>query len=186
MRPLNEREAANGKPGWRALPTYNAITQLDSKGEPVQGATYSMDNVFDTESNTKDLYSSVCMPVVANVVKGINGTIFAYGQTSSGKTFTMQGAQGADSGVLQLAAETIFAQIQATPDREFKLSASYLEIYNENLRDLLHDHKSGAPPSYAIKHDEAWGTVVANMGRVDVCVLAQVAGGRGPAAARST
>jgi centromeric protein E len=137
VRPLNEREAANGKPGWRALPTYNAITQLDSKGEPVQGATYSMDNVFDTESNTKDLYSSVCMPVVANVVKGINGTIFAYGQTSSGKTFTMQGAQGADSGVLQLAAETIFAQIQATPDREFKLSASYLEIYNENLRDLL-------------------------------------------------
>ena len=118
MRPLNEREAANGKPGWRALPTYNAITQLDSKGEPVQGATYSMDNVFDTESNTKDLYSSVCMPVVANVVKGINGTIFAYGQTSSGKTFTMQGAPGADSGVLQLAAETIFAQIQATPDRD--------------------------------------------------------------------
>ena len=139
MRPLNEREAANSKPGWRALPTYNAITQLDSKGEPVQGATYSMDNVFDTESNTKDLYSSVCMPVVANVVKGINGTIFAYGQTSSGKTFTMQGAQGADSGVLQLAAETIFAQIQATPDREFKLRASYLEIYNENLRDLLAD-----------------------------------------------
>ena len=49
----------------------------------------------------------------------------------------MQGAQGADSGVLQLAAETIFAQIQATPDREFKLSASYLEIYNEEIRDLL-------------------------------------------------
>ena len=51
--------------------------------------------------------------------------------------------------------------------RSWTLTASFCEIYNESLRDLLHTGKE-APPSYAIKHDEAWGTVVANMGRVEV------------------
>lgn len=53
------------------------------------------------------------------------------------------------------------------------LSASFLEIYNESLRDLLHSGKE-AQPSYAIKHDEAWGTVVANMSRVDVASMDQI------------
>jgi centromeric protein E len=73
---------------------------------------------------------------VSSVVNGINGTIFAYGQTSSGKTHTMQG--GGDSiGVLQLAAEEIFSLIEANDSREYILRVAYMEIYNENLRDLL-------------------------------------------------
>jgi hypothetical protein len=54
------------------------------------------------------------------------------------------------------------------------LQASFLEIYNESIRDLLHDHKKEAAPSYAIKHEEAWGTVVANMGRIEVSTMAQI------------
>ena len=69
-------------------------------------------------------------------MNGINGTVFAYGQTSSGKTHTMQGG-GEERGVLQLAAEEIFKLIEASEHTDFSLRACYMEIYNENLRDLL-------------------------------------------------
>jgi kinesin family protein C1 len=54
------------------------------------------------------------------------------------------------------------------------LVASFLEIYNEQLRDLRHDAKAGAQPSYAIRDDEAWGTVVANMSRTEVSSMEQI------------
>lgn len=64
------------------------------------------------------------------------GTIFTYGQTSSGKTFTMQGSYD-DPGIIPLAVTDIFNHIQRSADREFLLRVSYLEIYNEIIRDLL-------------------------------------------------
>ncbi|KAF2925733.1 hypothetical protein DAI22_06g073800 [Oryza sativa Japonica Group] len=69
-------------------------------------------------------------------MKGINGTIFAYGVTSSGKTHTMHGDQ-ISPGVIPLAVKDIFNIIQETPNREFLLRVSYLEIYNEVVNDLL-------------------------------------------------
>ena len=95
-----------------------------------------MDRVFSEDATTQELYSSVCSKVVSSVVNGINGTVFAYGQTSSGKTHTMQGG-GEERGVLQLAAEEIFKLIEASEHTDFSLRACYMEIYNENLRDLL-------------------------------------------------
>jgi len=95
-----------------------------------------VDRVFSEDATTQELYSSVCSKVVSSVVNGINGTVFAYGQTSSGKTHTMQGG-GEERGVLQLAAEEIFKLIEASEHTDFSLRACYMEIYNENLRDLL-------------------------------------------------
>jgi centromeric protein E len=59
-----------------------------------------------------------------------------YGQTSSGKTYTLSGTPN-DPGIIPLAIQDIFEHIQNTPDREFLLRMSYLEIYNENISDLL-------------------------------------------------
>jgi len=95
-----------------------------------------VDRVFSEDATTQELYSSVCSKVVSSVVNGINGTVFAYGQTSSGKTHTMQGG-GEERGVLQLAAEEIFKLIEASEHTDFSIRACYMEIYNENLRDLL-------------------------------------------------
>ncbi|ORY05417.1 kinesin-domain-containing protein [Basidiobolus meristosporus CBS 931.73] len=69
-------------------------------------------------------------------MNGVNGTIFAYGQTSSGKTFTMHGTKE-EPGIIPMAIEDIFRYILETPDREFLLRVSYLEIYNEVIKDLL-------------------------------------------------
>ncbi|XP_019438183.1 PREDICTED: kinesin-like protein KIN-7D, mitochondrial isoform X2 [Lupinus angustifolius] len=69
-------------------------------------------------------------------MEGINGTVFAYGVTSSGKTHTMHGDQNAP-GIIPLAIKDVFSMIQDTPGREFLLRVSYLEIYNEVINDLL-------------------------------------------------
>ncbi|KAI8811695.1 P-loop containing nucleoside triphosphate hydrolase protein [Cladochytrium replicatum] len=70
-------------------------------------------------------------------MEGINGTVFAYGQTASGKTYTMMGVEE-QPGVIPQAVEDVFNYIrEEAGDREFLLRVSYLEIYNETIRDLL-------------------------------------------------
>ncbi|NXF25746.1 KIF17 protein, partial [Rhodinocichla rosea] len=73
------------------------------------------------------------------VVEGYNGTIFACGQTGSGKSFTMQGVADSASqkGTIPRAFEHIFESVQCAENTKFLLRASYLEIYNEDIRDLL-------------------------------------------------
>jgi hypothetical protein len=65
------------------------------------------------------------------------GTIFAYGQTSSGKTHTMKGDGKSEFGIIPFAIADIFAHIENTTSREFLLRCSYMEIYNEVIADLL-------------------------------------------------
>lgn len=69
-------------------------------------------------------------------MEGFNAVVFAYGQTASGKTFTLTGSPS-NPGIIPLAVSDLFAQIRNTPGREFLLRASYLELYNEAILDLL-------------------------------------------------
>ncbi|CAO1632701.1 unnamed protein product [Parajaminaea phylloscopi] len=98
---------------------------------------YTFDSVLPpTSSDLTALYNGHISPVVRGAVQGYNGTVFAYGQTGSGKTFTMSGA-GAEKGIIGRAIDEVFNCVQADSSREFLLRVSYLEIYNESLRDLL-------------------------------------------------
>ncbi|GAA5893152.1 hypothetical protein JCM8208_004359 [Rhodotorula glutinis] len=88
-------------------------------------------------SPTSDLYDARVRPVVRAALAGFNGTVFAYGQTASGKTFTMTGSS-AEPGIIPLAIDELFALIhQQRSRRRFALRVAFLEIYNEMLRDLL-------------------------------------------------
>jgi centromeric protein E len=69
-------------------------------------------------------------------MEGFNSVVFAYGQTASGKTFTLSGTED-EPGIIPRAMKDIFAFIRRTPTREYLLRCSYLEIYNENINDLL-------------------------------------------------
>ncbi|NXH33669.1 KIF17 protein, partial [Myiagra hebetior] len=91
------------------------------------------------EHSTEHIYNEVAYPLVEGVMEGYNGTIFAYGQTGSGKSFTMQGVVDPPSqkGIIPRAFEHIFESIQCAENAKFLLRASYLEIYNEDVRDLL-------------------------------------------------
>jgi hypothetical protein len=83
--------------------------------------------------------------VCENVIQGYNGTIFAYGQTGTGKTFTITGIlkDEAEKGILPRAFENIFQQIKGDSKKQYLVRASYLEIYNEEIQDLLNKKGGG-------------------------------------------
>ena len=103
---------------------------------------FRFDRVYDSQSTTGEIYSDIVQPIVAGVLDGYNGTVFAYGQTSCGKTFTMQGIEFSEShkGITPRCCEHIFNSVKENGnhrDRKYLLQVSYLEIYNEEVRDLL-------------------------------------------------
>ena len=97
----------------------------------VDSRQFTFDRVFGFESDHDDLFDGAPKSIVDSAVEGYNGTIFAYGQTGTGKTFTV-------SGILERAFAHIFRQIdKSSKDIKFLVRASYFEIYNEEIRDLL-------------------------------------------------
>ena len=93
--------------------------------------------MFDADDDNAAVYARTAKSVVDAVLRGVNGTVMAYGQTSSGKTHTMSGTVE-DPGVMTRAVEDIFAAVAAAGEsRAFEIKASYMEIYNEEIRDLL-------------------------------------------------
>lgn len=94
------------------------------------------DNLFSAHENNARVYDSAAKRLVRRVMEGYHGTVFAYGMTGTGKTFSMQGT-ATSPGVIPLAITDIFSFIRETPHREFLLRVSYLEIYNEKIHDLL-------------------------------------------------
>ena len=87
-----------------------------------------------------DVYNRVARPIVSNVLEGYNGTIFAYGQTGTGKTFTMEGDRSVAElkGIIPNSFAHIFGHIaKSGDDKNFLVRVSYLEIYNEEVQDLL-------------------------------------------------
>ncbi|XP_028996968.1 centromere-associated protein E isoform X2 [Betta splendens] len=112
-----------------------SIHQMD---DGTSTKSFVFDRVFTAEETTKQLYQDIAKPLVVSTVQGYNGTIFAYGQTSSGKTFTMMGRDHTP-GVIPLAVEDVFQTIKNCPKKEFLLRVSYMEIYNETVSDLLVD-----------------------------------------------
>ncbi|TFJ85980.1 hypothetical protein NSK_002800 [Nannochloropsis salina CCMP1776] len=159
-RPMSSREKIQGQRAlWRCLPAHDSITLTGPDGNPLPDRSpglsfFTYDKVFSENSSTSDVYHAIGRPIVSSVLQGFNGTIFAYGQTSSGKTYTMVGDEtGGEEGVLHLAARDIFRLISETNDRDFLLRVSFVEIYNENIRDLLDPET----PSLSIREDPRKG-----------------------------
>ena len=115
----------------------NAIT-ITSGGD---GRTFSYDKVFGPSSKQVDLFQSIGGPQVKDVLEGFNGTIFAYGQTGAGKSFTMLGGDVNDEdsrGIIPRCSEAIFAAIDADEKGlEFTIKCSFCELYMERINDLL-------------------------------------------------
>ncbi|KAE9586627.1 putative plus-end-directed kinesin ATPase transcription factor C2H2 family [Lupinus albus] len=131
FRPLSEREYQRGD----EIVWYADGDKL-VRNEYNPATAYGFDKVFGPHTNSEEVYEVAAKPVVKAAMEGINGTVFAYGVTSSGKTHTMHGDQNAP-GIIPLAIKDVFSMIQDTPGREFLLRVSYLEIYNEVINDLL-------------------------------------------------
>nr|CAD2137668.1 unnamed protein product [Meloidogyne enterolobii] len=133
VRPLNEIERKNGS---------SSVVKFQGKDTVmVTGKTYAFDNVFQPNDTQENVYKGAAHHIVQDVLNGYNGTIFAYGQTSSGKTHTMEGVIGESDkqGIIPRIINDIFNHIFNLDDEnlEFHIKVSYFEIYNERIRDLL-------------------------------------------------
>ncbi|MBA0681864.1 hypothetical protein Goari_023637 [Gossypium aridum] len=114
----------------------NQISLHKLHGSPISGVSYTFDHVFDENCSNSDIYELLTKDIIHAAVDGFNGTAFAYGQTSSGKTFTMNGSSN-DPGIIHRAVNDIFQKINMISDREFLIRVSYMEIYNEEINDLF-------------------------------------------------
>lgn len=98
-----------------------------------QKSLYEFDSVFDEQTNNSQIFNTMVSSLLPNLVQGQNLAIFTYGQTSSGKTHTMFGT-GSEKGITELA---IFELFQLLEGKNYEVKISHLEIYNENIHDLL-------------------------------------------------
>ncbi|KAF7299577.1 Kinesin-like protein [Mycena chlorophos] len=125
----------NGSSAW-LVPDSNTIHPSSAATtSPTPSQKFTFDKVH-TSHATSALYASSARPQVHAFMGGYNAVVFAYGQTASGKTYTLSGTPE-EPGIIPRALRDIFAFIRATPEREYLLRCSYLEIYNETIYDLL-------------------------------------------------
>lgn len=113
------------------------VDKPDSTEPPKQ---FTFDHVFDWKAAQVDIYNTCAKGIVENVMQGYNGTIFAYGQTGTGKTHTMAGNDKDPDqiGIMPRSFKDIFESIERdSKETQFLIRASYLEIYQEEIRDLL-------------------------------------------------
>ncbi|XP_062492693.1 centromere-associated protein E isoform X1 [Pezoporus occidentalis] len=155
VRPLIAREnALEDKVSLHWKSENNTISEVNGT------KVFSYDRVFHSSDSTEKLYEGVAVPIIQSAVQGYNGTIFAYGQTASGKTYTMMGNE--DSvGIIPKAVRHVFKVICEIPDREFLLRVSYMEIYNETITDLLCDKRKKKP--LGIREDVSRNTYVEDL-----------------------
>ena len=134
FRPFNQRELDIDPDARRNLKIESAQS-LRCDGKP-----FNFDRCFDNDTEQDEFFDTVARPTLDDLFKGYNGTIFAYGQTGAGKSFSMMGVLDDDKlrGIIPRSMKQIFDVIEQAPlEVNFKVSVSYLEVYREVIRDLL-------------------------------------------------
>lgn len=156
LRPMNERELQrNTLPVVSASTDNREVTVIRNNASQTLRNTFKYDNVFTAFSDQQDVFDATLRPVIDDVLSGYESTVLAYGQTGTGKTYTMEGNLESDKewGVIPRSANDIFKRLSDKSYIESHVSASYLEIYNEELADLLLDESVGAAPKLSVVED---------------------------------
>ncbi|KAF7272363.1 hypothetical protein GWI33_014851 [Rhynchophorus ferrugineus] len=131
-----------------------------AKSDNERSKIFTYDSVYDEKSTQQALYDETIRPLVSSVLEGYNGCVFAYGQTGTGKTYTMEGGEDDDIGVIPRAFDQIWAHISRKTGVEFLVSVRYMEIYMEEIRDLL---KVKSTKSHELREMPGEGVVVTNL-----------------------
>ncbi|PIO76718.1 kinesin motor domain protein [Teladorsagia circumcincta] len=141
-RPLSEVEISQGHQSIVSMYPERGLVELrNPKDLQEPSKDFTFDAIYNESSKQLDLYDETFRDLVDSVLNGFNGTIFAYGQTGTGKTYTMEGRSKPsipeERGVIFNCFEHIFQHIARSRNQKYLVRASYLEIYQEDLRDLL-------------------------------------------------
>ena len=143
--PLNSSE--KNQRSWSVVDTPNSREVVAKENASATSRTkkFTFDRVFGPSTQQNDVYKSVVGPLIKEVLQGYNCTVFAYGQTGTGKTFTMEGNTASnipiekdpDAGIIPRALNALFDGLRVSESTEWSVRVSFLELYNEEIFDLL-------------------------------------------------
>ncbi|TKY86716.1 hypothetical protein EX895_004356 [Sporisorium graminicola] len=140
-------------------PDTNPLTRLYNNNPLARGARrskdvrYAFDRVFDSTASQTDVFQETCKPLLDGILNGYNASVFAYGATGCGKTHTISGTPD-DPGLIFLTMKELYNRIQdARDDSDVQIRLSYLEIYNETIRDLLSSEPTPPGAGLALRED---------------------------------
>jgi len=156
FRPMNELEKTSGN---EQVCVFTSPTSLQFNSTREKNRyRFNFDRIFPPSSTQQDIYSFGVKGIIDSVLDGYNGTVLAYGQTSSGKTYTMQGELASEDtkGIIPRMIKHVFDFIHEQNSSEFMLKVSMIEIYQERIRDLLDVSRVNLP----IREDSIKGIYV--------------------------
>mmetsp|Transcript_20257 Transcript_20257/g.44229 ORF Transcript_20257/g.44229 Transcript_20257/m.44229 type:complete len:701 (+) Transcript_20257:74-2176(+) len=161
-RPLSETEVKDNRQCVVQLVNPTTLKVAAPKGDQ----TFLFEKAYGPGSSQDEVFQTTARPIVDSVLEGYNGTIFAYGQTGSGKTYTMEGSDE-QPGIIPRTFEYLasrMSEVSASSGREYVVYLSFLEIYNEEIRDLLAT-KQQQQAKLEIKESKEKGMYVAGLGQ---------------------
>ena len=160
VRPMNKHEKEQKSTLCVSVDTNNNTVSVSSNKGDMK--TFQFDYVYPMETTQREIYDQVAFPIVDSIFQGYNGTIFAYGQTGCGKTYTMMGILDNPDlkGIIPNAFSHIFGFIKTEGEsKKFLVRCSFVEIYNEEVRDLLVNNNK----KLDIREDPKKGTFVRDL-----------------------
>lgn len=167
VRPFNNSEKEMGSEECVKIDNNSILIKIiNSKNEKKNEFDFNFDKIFGGISSQEEVFNSVALPVINGLINGYNGTILAYGQTSSGKSFTMQGDIKNDNmkGLIPRIAENIYYKLSTLGNIEYKITVSVLEIYQEKIKDLL----SLSNKNLLIRENQNQGVYVEGLEEINV------------------
>lgn len=132
---------------------------------------FIFDKLFDENATQDEVYNNSTKPSIDAVLEGFNSTVFAYGATGCGKTYTITGTPE-NPGIIFLAMKELFSKIENQNDKDITVQVSYLEIYNETIKDLLNIETSSR--KLTLLENENKEIIVSNLTKVDTSTVDDV------------
>ena len=170
VRPLLPKEKVAGEEMCvRIIPATNQLVLGKDRA-------FTFDHILSSKTSQDEVYKSCIDPLVNGIFEGYNATVFAYGQTGSGKTYTI--GDGISSftddeyGIIPRALKTIFDNMQSNSNIEFSVKVSYIEIYKEELQDLLDVDTSSK--ELHVREDDQGNTVIIGAKEVECECLDEI------------
>eukprot|EP01062_Namystynia_karyoxenos_P032477 TRINITY_DN2396_c0_g1_i2.p1 TRINITY_DN2396_c0_g1~~TRINITY_DN2396_c0_g1_i2.p1 ORF type:complete len:1163 (+),score=477.56 TRINITY_DN2396_c0_g1_i2:89-3577(+) len=148
VRPLSQQESHRGERDIVNLniPAGVVVTPREHSEEP---KTWHFNAVYNNSFTQRDIFREEAVPLIDYVFQGYNATIFAYGQSGSGKTYTMSGHHDSDPGILPQTLQYFFEKLKEStklePKKTFTLRLVFVEIYQDKVSDLLDPHTTQVP-----------------------------------------
>ncbi|CAD8097559.1 unnamed protein product [Paramecium sonneborni] len=178
VRPLNQKERSVSEFETIRILDGKMIVLMDPESEReddllrknrLKETNFAFDFVFDQWTPQQKIYENTTEFLLEGVLEGFNTTVFCYGATGSGKTFTMIGTQQ-ETGLMPRALQSLFNYSESDRFKDTQFKVSYVEIYNENIRDLL----TSEDKNLEIREDKNNGIQISGVIEIDVKTVNEV------------